>query len=423
MINENDILKRILLNMKYDSSMTLNENYDQVIYEQTTNSNVNQSKPDVDPNYDKNTKLSYQTVIYNEFLTVPLLKSPITPLEWHNSSEPYNEQAAKSVFGEKCLTLSGQNKKYVPGKRPDVDFFIDDDGNKCEPQDDMKQFGLDPNGSYIVQNDQVFLPFTIQNPGSPSSVKIKKGTPMNYDFEKKFISFGVYYTLNNKEVLSNLAGVFKCDTPDRIYVGSQEYKQNKVEAQLVNTLNKKYCKSGKIIDYTNNLKKFGTYKSGCKPIPFDICLKWSWKSLYEFGGVNKGLKKFELKRSKDEEPVVYGACISKSWFPWESTYTGFYDISKYETKYSEELDQLVASYCPPGAKTKLSSIPIFKIGEGDLNVNVSRRQNDEKAEELAYEKSLSFGKELERTYVEGSRTDMVKKVQNSIKSGIRIKGL
>jgi hypothetical protein len=35
MINENDILKRILLNMKYDSSMTLNENYD-LLAEQTT---------------------------------------------------------------------------------------------------------------------------------------------------------------------------------------------------------------------------------------------------------------------------------------------------------------------------------------------------------------------------------------------------
>jgi hypothetical protein len=35
MISENDILKRILLNMKYDSSMTLNENYD-LLVEQTT---------------------------------------------------------------------------------------------------------------------------------------------------------------------------------------------------------------------------------------------------------------------------------------------------------------------------------------------------------------------------------------------------
>ena len=41
MINENDILKRILLNMKYDSSMTLNENeknLNEVIFEQTATS-------------------------------------------------------------------------------------------------------------------------------------------------------------------------------------------------------------------------------------------------------------------------------------------------------------------------------------------------------------------------------------------------
>ena len=36
MINENEILKRILLNMKYDSSMTLSENYD-LLSEQTVN--------------------------------------------------------------------------------------------------------------------------------------------------------------------------------------------------------------------------------------------------------------------------------------------------------------------------------------------------------------------------------------------------
>jgi len=35
MINENDILKRILLNMKYDSSMTLNENYDLLVEQKT----------------------------------------------------------------------------------------------------------------------------------------------------------------------------------------------------------------------------------------------------------------------------------------------------------------------------------------------------------------------------------------------------
>jgi hypothetical protein len=39
MINENDILKKILLNMRYDSSMTLNENYD-LIVEQTKTPSV-----------------------------------------------------------------------------------------------------------------------------------------------------------------------------------------------------------------------------------------------------------------------------------------------------------------------------------------------------------------------------------------------
>jgi hypothetical protein len=39
MNNTDDILKRILLNMKYDSSMTLSENYSYIIVEQEKKSN------------------------------------------------------------------------------------------------------------------------------------------------------------------------------------------------------------------------------------------------------------------------------------------------------------------------------------------------------------------------------------------------
>ena len=50
MINENDILKRILLNMKYDSSMTLNENYDLLVEQKKPSIEVGDVTQTIEPN-------------------------------------------------------------------------------------------------------------------------------------------------------------------------------------------------------------------------------------------------------------------------------------------------------------------------------------------------------------------------------------
>ena len=161
MNNTDEMLKRILLNMRYDSRKTLRENsnllsendkrdtieywdnlykkgkvtkdmYDYHIERieglELTKSFTkgmkqkkfqgneewnDQPKNSVYNVYDKSTIVTYKSVIPGKFLTAPLLGTPsVKPLSYHSKNQPYYEEGAKRMFGLACQVLSGTNDKY-----------------------------------------------------------------------------------------------------------------------------------------------------------------------------------------------------------------------------------------------------------------------------------------------------------------------
>ena len=234
MKNADELLKRILLNMRYDPKMSLNENKVVILSEDNPNKrdtkeywdgllkkgkvdqktydyhidrildlDLNKSftgavkrssgvKSEIDTKeYDNATYVTYQTVMAGKTLSFPITWKGLQPLKWHDKNEPFNEFSAKYFFGKSCMRLSGQDPNYKLGVNDDKDFYVDNLGNRCLP-------------------------------------------------------------INEHE-----------------------------------------------------------YNVGCKPLPFDVCLKWSWKSLMEFGGVDKGLKRFSYQKDKDTPIIYYSACVKK----------------------------------------------------------------------------------------------------------------
>jgi hypothetical protein len=291
MINENDILKKILLNMKYDSSKTMNENINSLdenfINEddyETRYKKLRQAQKDMDNagyyakgdyqkqiqdigfenmRYDVTSKfiwdkyknknelpkestenqlISVNSVVLNEKLYQNNFK--LTPLDWTTNGAPYNEAKAVEYFGVQCMKLSGRYPTYSVGYSEEWDYYVSTSTNeRCKPK------------------------------------KIK-------------------------------------------YVHNTD--KNKVDLVLQNKLSKPITlKNGKSYGYT----KF-TYDADCKPIDYNVCLRYSWQTLFSLGVNNNSILKFKKENAQYKTNVTYVGCMTDNWFPWYNRFVGYIEDNK-----------------------------------------------------------------------------------------------
>jgi hypothetical protein len=285
MINENDILKKILLNMRYDSSKTMNENINSLnknnINEddyETRYRKLRQAQKDLDNAgyYEKgdywkqiqdvgwenfrtditgksvwdkyknknqlpkesteNQLVSINSVVPNEMLYQNYFK--LTPLEWTTNGAPYNESKAIEYFGVQCMKLSGRYPTYSVGYSEEWDYYVSSSNERCKPK------------------------------------KIK--------------------TVNNTD-------------------------KNKVDLVLQNKLSKPITlKNGKSYGYTKL-----TYDKDCKPIDYNVCLRYSWQTVFSLGVNNNSVLKFKKEYQKDKINFTYAGCMTDNWFPWYNRFVGY----------------------------------------------------------------------------------------------------
>lgn len=309
MKNADELLKRILLNMKYDSSKTLNENKNLVLSEQPIVRKPKDKGKKVvsseikSEEYDESTYVTYKTVVDGKTLSFPITWKGLQPLSWHDKNEPYNEYSAKYFFGKACMRISGQDPTYKVGVDDEKDFYVDDSGNRCLPISEHK------------------------------------------------------------------------------------------------------------------------YNVGCKLLPYDTCLKWSWKSLMEFGGVDKGLKRFEYQKDKNSPKIYYSACVNRVWFPWLYQYGGFFDESKSTKGVYDELNkQVVGGSCDRNSITKLPSVPSVEYGRNNMS-SADPEEMDRISTIYASEQGKYYH-ELAGTERElyGSTKQNVEQIKSVTLNGLRIKG-
>jgi len=395
MKNADEILNRILLNMKYDSRKTLKEqsvsgNINQIPknpYETDVQQFISKKQPKIpagrtewsdEPSdgtyneYDKSTVITYKSVIPGEFITAPLIGKTyrVEPLTFHDKNIPFNENSAKSLFGNSCQKLSGQNEKYPVGYSKD-DYYMYDNGNKCKP---IKIYSEITN----TKRDSVY-----------DYQKVSGDTGVNYFYRKK---------------------------------GTKEWK-NPTNTSIKNEIATK-------VDFSNPLdeKIKYEYPQGCKPLPFDVCLRWSWMSLNQYGGVDKGLSSFKLQNGN--KTTTYNACIKiptnfnkTMTTPWLAEYSGYYDVSKTtEGTYEPSLGVKVSGICPKGTITSLPATPSVYYG----NENNQSESNLKKKEELAkgyinqeenkYKEQSNYGRVGEKAQSEIDIASIV------ISTGLRIVG-
>lgn len=90
------------------------------------------------------------------------------------------------------------------------------------------------------------------------------------------------------------------------------------------------------------------YPSGCKPISYDFCLRFSWQNLHAVGSQDSGSLEFEQTFSDPnlstgsaggfenvtQTKKTYRGCVSDEWFPWTNSFIGYLD--KNEIKVSTD---------------------------------------------------------------------------------------
>lgn len=467
MNNTEDILKRILLNMKYDSRKTLSENYEISLLEDDNkrdtkeywdnlyrkgkidkktydyhieriedlefNKSVNKGVKTINSEpegiYQSQSFVTYKTVVPGKTLTVPDTKfvklfgtenksNFLEPLVWHDKNKPYNDVSAKQLFEKACTRTS------IEG---DNTYFIDNQGNQCKH--------LDKNGNYIIKGDYTYE-LKSYSVGSPAQIKIKNGTSASFDKTTKLINIPVFYTAKNaylNDIEEQEIATFNCG--DFITINNVKYGINDIEKQtkggdfLTSAFKKYFCLNDKVIDFSSTIAKQGTYDSNCKALDKNLCLQWSWTSLQVYGGVDKGLERFKLyesyEKAKLDDGVTYQACAgipkdSKQKYPWFTQYTGFYDESKFKPT-----DQTTIWGCPANAITTLPTIPTFSYGNDEYNISISDQDKKEqylknlKSKEYQYDAPWLIGKD---EYFKET-DDMVKnKTLSAVGGGIRIKG-
>lgn len=96
----------------------------------------------------------------------------------------------------------------------------------------------------------------------------------------------------------------------------------------------------------NNIQKSKyKYKNGCRPVDYQFCLTWSWKSLHSNGSQEDGVLEFEEISADENAPTTgsaggfeplnttkteYRGCITDEWFPWTNSFVGYLKKSDFK---------------------------------------------------------------------------------------------
>lgn len=96
----------------------------------------------------------------------------------------------------------------------------------------------------------------------------------------------------------------------------------------------------------NNIQKSKyKYKNGCRPVDYQFCLTWSWKSLHSNGSQEDGVLEFEEISVDENAPTTgsaggfepskttkteYRGCITDEWFPWTNSFVGYLKKSDFK---------------------------------------------------------------------------------------------
>jgi hypothetical protein len=231
-------------------------------------------------------------------------------IRYHNKDAPYDEKMAIGIFGFACASLAGLNPEYEPGQDIFVDYFIDANGDECKPL-------AATNNTYSVINT------TFDNVYDYKITQNIKSEVLGYYYRKKG---DVNWIKAEGNTLKNIT------TKIDFRAGGNKITKNR-------------------------------YPEGCKPIPYNVCLKWSWNSLYQYGGVNGGIKAFKYQETKTSPVITYIACMNMEHMrPWTATYTNFYDDSKItDPVYSDLLNAETVGFCT-GEPSKFPTTPTVYLG-------------------------------------------------------------
>lgn len=349
----NDILKKILKNMNYNPSLNSNENEslinEQYLYPKDEKpSSTTLLKKTIGPEltandsrYDSETLKTYQTVVPGGLFTVP--EGVIKVKETHNSSEPFNQAKAVLFFGTKCWALAGKSDEFNVKKSQSA-YWIDSKGEQC-PIIGAKRWMEVRNVTSQLQG------------GKTGQFDYGRYSELDKTLEKQ-VKVTYYFKFAGKQgkwtVAKDNALLVAKSQPWKEFVGKNDP------------------------DITDSIEYL--YASGCKPLDYDLCLKWSWNTLMMYGGVDKGISVFEME--EDGVTKVFSGCFVTPFYkPWEAEFTGFHDREKNRQVYVE---------LAKGEKTMCGGEEVKKIPD----IPEIYYKNKNNFSSMDDERKKSFGDEL-----------------------------
>ena len=283
----------------------------------------------------------------------------------YDRSKHVTEQVAPKYPGLNTLTLNPKTGRLEPIKSPfdtiiktpSIDDFIKSQQPKREKINDEDAIPYSTFKS-VVNNKNIYLPSRIvKQKGktkfvTPNIIK-KVTTSESYDPKLAEEYFGSQCSkLSGNHPKYNVGYYKQLD----YYIDDSGNQCTPIPYKVISKeVVKKGQKTPSVIEtdvWQNDLSKPVTlkngstiqkskykYPQGCKPIPYDTCLRYSWKNLHSFGAQNDGILEFEKETydvgsSKGSvggfEPtrtnttkISYGACLSDDWFPWLSNFVGY----------------------------------------------------------------------------------------------------
>jgi hypothetical protein len=251
-----------------------------------------------------------------------MLKYSFEVTEWHSTKEEYVEGRYDHLFKKKCKILAGLDPKFPLGEKPERDYYVDENGDRCK--------STGPKYWYVYNN--------------------------NYDDTYNYVQRWKYVDGSKDPVLD---GYFyrektKGGTP-KPWIEAKGDALNSIKNKVTFTWDSGFSISG--------------YPSNCKPLDYEVCMKWSARAL-ALSGVEGGAKKFSMQDPVNKDKFYkYAACVlvggngdvNGVTFPWYSRYIGFFDEAQTETTNVDGEEKLKCK----GLKD-IIQLPDFKIGDNPV---------------------------------------------------------
>jgi hypothetical protein len=385
MSNVDDILKQILLNMNYDSSKTLLENRKIIteacipLSEPLNDFVKGKNRSDKYPELGKwedgtcrceeDTKclkfkknccktvgkpvanikssqedeetifVSYQSVVPQQIITVPMLKYGFHVSEWHETNETYVEGEWDTIFGKPCKRLAGLDETFTLGENPEKNYFVKENGERCPTSTSTIKY-------WIVYNNVRDNKYSYRQKWEYKNGKDSEPTLVGYYYKEK----------GKPDVASNW-----------IEAKGKTLEAIKTKVEFI------WARGFELMQFPED----------CKPLDYEVCMRWSHRALL-LSGVEGGAKTFSTQDPITKEQKKYTACIQVGGegdkqgvhWPWYSRYYNFYDMSQIEVKMVDGKEE---RFCH--GLQDIIQIPDFKIGNNPVG-----SKNESQIEDLENKK-------------------------------------